>query len=112
VIEFSANHYSSDVTLSPRICTGNVEPVFEPSLNVDILPGSGIFRDTYVLNAKCENCRRWKSGSLDLKSTAQPWIYAIGPGVSMKSNSKSVSIERHSEYGIASHWGFRTSTFR
>jgi hypothetical protein len=95
-----------DITVSPRLCSGHVEPVYEPSLEVDILPGSGIFHDTYVLNARCENCRHWKTGSLDLKSTEQSWIYALGPGVTMRSDSKTISIERHSEYGTDSHSDF------
>jgi hypothetical protein len=97
--------YVLGVTLSPRLCSGNVEPVFSSSLNVDTLPGTGLSDNNNIMtvNARCSNCHQWKTGSLDLNSTAQPWIYALGPNsvnsANLKSNSMTAGIERHSIYG-------------
>lgn len=89
----------ADITLSPRISTSHNEPVYNSSLSVTTLAGTGIINDTYVVNAKCSNCRTWNTGSLDLKSTTQPWIYALGPSKNLQSNSMTAGIQRHEEYG-------------
>ncbi|KAL1962257.1 hypothetical protein VTN77DRAFT_9847 [Rasamsonia byssochlamydoides] len=98
-----SNAQGDGVTVSPRLATGETEPVFSSSLDVTELPGTGLSDNTMTVNARCSNCQRWKTGSLDLNSTAQPWIYALGPhsgnSVTLKSDSKTASIERHSEYG-------------
>ncbi|KAJ5610656.1 hypothetical protein N7510_007375 [Penicillium lagena] len=67
------------VTLSPRFSSGEQEPVYSASLAVDILEGTGISNNTMTVNARCSNCTNWETGSLDLKSTAQSWIFALGP---------------------------------
>ncbi|QKX59257.1 uncharacterized protein TRUGW13939_06389 [Talaromyces rugulosus] len=93
----------SNVTLSPRLCTGETEPVFSSSLDVEILSRTGVVNNTMTVNGRCSNCRSWNTGSLDVNSTTQPWIYALGPDSStyatFKSDSKLASIERHSLYG-------------
>ncbi|KAJ9209771.1 hypothetical protein DTO166G4_8623 [Paecilomyces variotii] len=98
-----SNEHGDNVTVSPRLCSGEQEPVFSSSLDVVILPGSGIADNTMTVNARCTNCSHWKTGSLDLQSTSQPWIFALGPkaadSILLKSDSKSASIQRHSEYG-------------
>lgn len=61
-----------------------------------------------TVNARCSNCTSWSTGSLDLRSTSQPWIFGLGPTGSvaamLQSNSKSASIERHSKYGSLKCW--------
>jgi hypothetical protein len=95
--------YYLGVTLSPRLCSGHSEPVFESSLDVELLPGTGLSDNLMTVNARCSNCRTWKTGSLDVNSTAQPWIYALGPNsvnnVNIRSDSVTAGIERHSIYG-------------
>ncbi|KAH0548563.1 hypothetical protein GP486_007893 [Trichoglossum hirsutum] len=90
---------NGNVTLSPRIGTGHVEPSFDEDIDVDLLDGSGIFNYTYVVKAVCHNCRRWNSGALNVNTTKQPWIYAVGPGRPFSSNSKTASIGLHDAYG-------------
>lgn len=93
----------ADVTVSPRLSSGEQEPVYSPSIAVDLLDGTGINNGMITVNARCSNCTSWSTGSLDLQSTSQPWIFGLGPTGSvaamLQSNSKSASIERHSEYG-------------
>lgn len=91
-------------TLSPRLCTDEVEPVYSSSLEVETLPGTGVFGNNMVVNARCSNCRTWKTGSLDVNNTALPWIYALRPTVGatakLRSDSLSANLERHSKYGM------------
>lgn len=55
------------------------------------------------MNGRCTNCTTWNRGSLDLNSTNQAFIYALGPSsgslVKLQSNSISANLERHSIYG-------------
>ena len=100
-----------DVTVSPRLSSSEQEPEYSSSLAVTLLDGTGIANNTMTVNGRCSNCTTWKigsrTGSLDLKSSSQPWIYGLGPtGGSarmLRSDSKSASIERHSKYGM---WDF------
>jgi hypothetical protein len=91
------------VTLSPRLCSGYSEPVFSSALDVVTLPSTGLSDNMMTVNARCANCQTSKTVSLDLTSTAQPWIYALGPNsvnsVNIKSDSMTAGIERHSIYG-------------
>ena len=88
-----------DVTLSPRLATGHTEPTYSPNIQASLLDGSGVTNGTYNANVYCRNCTSWPTGSLNLKSTAQPWIYAIGPSNSFKSDSQTATIQRHEQYG-------------
>ena len=87
-----------NITLSPRLVYGNVEPSLT-DLSVTVLPGSGIANNIMTVNAKCTNCRTWKGGSIHPNNTAADFIFAVGPDGSIKSNSGSANIKRHSEYG-------------
>jgi len=89
-----------NVTLSPRLAYDEVEPSYTSNISVTVLPGSGISNNTMTVNAMCTNCRSWKGGSIDPTNTAANFIFGVGPGGSIKSNSGSANIKRHSEYGI------------
>lgn len=88
-----------DVTLSPRIATSNNEPQYSDTIDVSLLPGTGITNGTFLVNAHCRNCKTWNGGSLDFSSTNQNWIYGVGPSQSLKSDSTSATISQHSTYG-------------
>ncbi|KAJ6105048.1 hypothetical protein N7486_003737 [Penicillium sp. IBT 16267x] len=94
----------TNVTVSPRFASGEDEPVYSSSLAVDILDGTGVFDNTMTVNARCSNCTSWATGSLDLQSTSQDWIFGLGPTGSLaamlRSNSKTAGIEQHSKYGV------------
>lgn len=93
----SAN--GKNVTLSPRIGSSHSEPVVTKDVVVTTLPGWGISNDTYIVNAKCSGCRKWHGGSLDLTSTQQPMIYAVGPDDSLQSDQQDAGIRRHQNFG-------------
>jgi hypothetical protein len=90
---------SLDVTVSPRIANGNSEPSFAPEIKLDILQGTGIVDEMFVLKAVCRSCRVWPGGFLDASKTAQPMIYAFGPGNPLQSDDPNVSLKRHTRYG-------------
>ncbi|KAK0116901.1 hypothetical protein ONS96_012747 [Cadophora gregata f. sp. sojae] len=88
-----------NVTLSPRLSHGHVEPSFTKNVTVEVLTGTQISNGNYTVNAMCRNCRSWKGGSIDPTSTAAKFIYATGPGGNFKSNSLTADIKRHDLYG-------------
>ncbi|KAK5628982.1 hypothetical protein RRF57_004697 [Xylaria bambusicola] len=91
----------NNVTLSPRQCSGQNEPVYDSSIDVKTLPGTGLFNDTtFIFNGVCGNCRSWsRDGSIDVSSTAQQMIYATGPTGDTQSDDPRNSVEFHSSYG-------------
>lgn len=88
-----------NITLSPRLAHGHVEPSYTKNVSLTILPGSGIKDGNFTVNAKCSNCRKWKGGSIVPTDTAAKFIYATGPGGNLKSNSLSADVKRHDLYG-------------
>ncbi len=73
-----------NVTVSPRIGTGHSEPTYTTDVSVFLLPGSGLINDTYIINAKCHGCRKWKGGFLDLKSKTQPMTMLLDLATTFK----------------------------
>lgn len=87
-----------NITLSPRLANGNVEPSHAKDIGINILPGSGISNGIMIANAMCMNCRSWGDHSINPNDTQAKFIFASGSG-SMKSNSLSAGVRRHSSYG-------------
>jgi Cytochrome domain of cellobiose dehydrogenase len=82
--------------------TGETELSYSSTINVEVLSGTTVSNDTIVVNARCPNCQKWASGSLDLNSSSQQFIYALGPSsgsvVKINTDSLSANLERHSAY--------------
>ncbi|KAH8712276.1 hypothetical protein GQ44DRAFT_811507 [Phaeosphaeriaceae sp. PMI808] len=94
------NSNGDNVTVSPRIGSKNIEPTFEPAINLDILPGTAITNDSmFVLKAVCRNCRSWRGGSIDIQNKAHAMMYAFGPANRLQSSSRSADLRRHVRYG-------------
>lgn len=100
-------------TMSPRIATGHREPVFDPNTRIE-----GVFNDTYAPNsctvtengtgtiiahAVCRNCTRWMTPngprSLDVTNKNYPFIFALGPNTTFRSDSPAASLPRHGFVG-------------
>lgn len=90
----------NNVTLSPRLGTGHTTPQHTDSVQVELLSGSGIINDTYVVNAKCSNCRSWSGGSVDVNSDNQDMIWALGSSGDIKSNALDASIRQHQTFNF------------
>ncbi|KAF2438375.1 iron reductase domain protein [Karstenula rhodostoma CBS 690.94] len=94
-----ANAKGDNITISPRLSTGHSEPSFAPSINLDILNGTGIHDDMYVLRAVCHSCRVWPNAFLDTTSPAAPMLFAFGPGTATLSDDPAAPLRRHVRFG-------------
>lgn len=84
-----------NVTLSSRLGTDMVEPLYNPDAQVELLAGSGVSGGRMVANMKCSNCDQWKGGSMDLKSDITMWVGAALPGPPIDSTNVEEHIEKH-----------------
>jgi len=90
---------SGNVTVSPRLGKGEFEPKYESTIQFELLGGSGIQNGLMTGNIKCSNCRSWDGGSLDVSSTSQNFIWALG-NQKVTSNSPSQSLNQHVQNGF------------
>ncbi|KAK5055179.1 hypothetical protein LTR84_012928 [Exophiala bonariae] len=95
-----ASEDGKNVTLSPRIGSGHSAPTPTDDVKITLLSGSGIINDTYVVNAKCSNCRSWSGGSADVLSDSQSMLWAVGEAGEIKSNALDARIQEHSRRGV------------
>ena len=78
-------------------------PQYTQDVTVTLLPGSGLIGDNFVVNAHCQNCRGWKGGKIDMSSTKQPMLYALGPeSDDLASDSLIATIQQHDYNGLFS----------
>ncbi|KAI9717921.1 MAG: hypothetical protein M1812_004448 [Candelaria pacifica] len=80
--------------------SGHSEPSFTPDISFNTTRETGISNNTYHAFISCSNCRKWKGGSLDVKSKNEPWLFAVGPEYSLQSNSKQANLRQHDNYGF------------
>ncbi|KAL5379846.1 hypothetical protein DPSP01_008128 [Paraphaeosphaeria sporulosa] len=97
-----ANARGDNITISPRLSTGHTEPSFSPAIKIDVLNGTGIYDDLYVLRAVCHACRVWPNGFLETSSAAAPMLFAFGPGTAKQSDDRNAPLRRHVRYGTFS----------
>lgn len=104
--------FAPGVTLSPRTSDGHSEPSYSSIIDCQISTqyrtSNGIVkannRETLAVNGICKNITSSKTGhskgAIDLTSSSQNFIFALGPtGKTVKSDSKSEGIRRHTLYG-------------
>ncbi|KAI9786139.1 MAG: hypothetical protein M1839_007549 [Geoglossum umbratile] len=92
----------TNVTLSPRLGSGHVEPTFNGNAQVTLLEGSGISGGQMVANVKCSSCSSWNGGRLDVSSSSSSWIWAVKSGSAIKSDNNKVKISQHDNSGTFS----------
>jgi Cytochrome domain of cellobiose dehydrogenase/Eukaryotic cytochrome b561 len=102
-------HYKSEdgenITVSPRIGIGHVEPQFTSAVGVTLLEGTYVDNETYNINGHCTGCRSWplasgRKGGIDVRSIAQPMIYAIGEeSPFFQTDSQEATIRQHITMG-------------
>ncbi|KIW12035.1 hypothetical protein PV08_09309 [Exophiala spinifera] len=73
------------------------EPSSKLSYNIVNASNDGV---TLTADIKCLNCTRYSRNSVDIASSAQPWIWAIGPGDPVRSSSQDADIKQHSHDGV------------
>jgi hypothetical protein len=93
-----ASEDGKNVTVSPRIATSHVMPQHTSDVTVDLLPGTGIIDDLFVVNAKCNNCRSWNGGKIDITDESQRMIWAAADEGTLESNDLNAQISKHEGY--------------
>lgn len=88
-----------NITLSPRLSYGYVEPSYSPDINITVLPGTGIEGDQMHVNAVCHNCFSWEGGRINQDAVNAPFIFAFGPHRGFKSDSVTASVPIHTLCG-------------
>jgi len=95
------------ITNSPRMSRGQVEPEWEQDVVIDdvqsdlyapyanTLSPDGIM----IAHAVCRNCSTWATGSIDTTSTSQPFIFALGPNITLRSNELDAPLRLHDFHG-------------
>ncbi|RDW64301.1 cytochrome and DOMON domain-containing protein [Aspergillus mulundensis] len=84
---------SSNVTISPRLGTGHVQPRHNPDAEVSLLEGSGVQSGIMTANVRCDTCNY---------SANSPWIFAYKQGASLNSDSPEADISIHDDFGTTS----------
>ncbi|EKD17958.1 uncharacterized protein L3040_004498 [Drepanopeziza brunnea f. sp. 'multigermtubi'] len=95
-----SNAAGTNVTLSPRLGVGEVDP--DPAgttAEVTLLSGSGISDGIMTGNFKCSNCASWPGGSMNFNDPASKWIYAWDTSAPVASDSLTIRCAEHSNYG-------------
>lgn len=92
----------NNVTVSPRLGTGHSMPSHTDAVQVELLSGSGIINNTYVVKAKCSDCRSWSGGNADVLSDNQKMLWALGRSGDIKTNALDASIQQHQSYNTFS----------
>lgn len=96
-----------NVTLSPRLGKGYVEPEYESGqgAQLSLLAGSGVSNGVMTANVKCTGCASWSGGSMDFKSSSASWVWAVKEGTPIKSDDLNQGIQKHTK-SSAFTWDF------
>jgi Cytochrome domain of cellobiose dehydrogenase/Eukaryotic cytochrome b561 len=94
-----ADAENNNVTLSPRLGTGEVEPLYDDAAQAMLLAGSGIINNTMIANILCHKCRFWAGGSMAFNDPQSNWIWAWKQGNPISSSSPAISLEQHDNVG-------------
>ena len=89
---------NGNVTVSTRSATGRTMPRFQSDTQIEVLAGSGVSNGVMRANVVCRNCESWRGGSMDLASTATPWIAAWRPGNPLNSPDTNAAIAQHADF--------------
>ena len=91
---------STNVTVSPRLGVGHVQPQFNSDASISVLEGSGITSDgTLVANIRCDSCLSWSGGSMSPTDSSSNWIFAFKSGDALDSTDQSADISQHDSTG-------------
>ncbi|KFH44730.1 hypothetical protein ACRE_044910 [Hapsidospora chrysogenum ATCC 11550] len=99
------NSRQTNVTFSPRIAFGYHEPAYHPDFEYELLEETGIYDEHMVVVGRClRNCMTWpnrgtKGGKIDVNSTSEKGIYALGPLEGFASDRHDESLKFHVQYG-------------
>ena len=87
-----------NVTVSPRLGTGHVEPQHDTTAQIEMLGGSGVSNGMMTANVRCSNCNSWQGGSMDFTGSSANWIHAYKSGDPLNSDDPAADIAMHDGY--------------
>ncbi|KAL2129681.1 hypothetical protein VTI74DRAFT_7447 [Chaetomium olivicolor] len=93
-----ASAENKGVTVSPRLSTGNTEPVHNPSIKVTVHDATINDNSDMIINATCQNCRGLPGLPAIVPSATSPMMFAVGPGLGLSSDDPDARIRRHVVY--------------
>lgn len=86
-----------NVTVSPRLGTGHVEPQHNSDAQIEVLGGSGVSNGVMTANVRCSSCNSWTDGSMDFTSSSASWIHAYKSGDALNTDDVSASLSIHDD---------------
>ncbi|RAH77141.1 CBD9-like protein, partial [Aspergillus japonicus CBS 114.51] len=93
----------TNLTLSPRLGRGHIEPQYTDLAHATLLPSSSVTDDTIEANIQCTNCLASWAAPSDTSyapaSTAAPFIWAYHTGRALNSSSVQETLTIHSDMG-------------
>lgn len=91
-----------NVTVSPRLGMGEIQPLYNSDAHVSLLEGSGFFNGAISANIRCDSCMNWTGGSEDLTSASSSWLWAVKYGSPLDSSDVSAELTQHDDSGVVS----------
>lgn len=98
----------SNVTVSPRLGVGRVEPEVTTDTQIELLEGSGVQDGIMTANVRCGNCESWEGGSMDFSSGNGNWIFASKAGTPIQDDDVAADVSYHDNRG-SFEWDFTTA---
>lgn len=90
----------TNVTVSPRLGVGHVEPEYNQAAQITLLEGSGVANGSVTANVKCSSCGTWDGGSMEFgHDSSGIWIYATKKGTPIRSDELNAEISYHDDHG-------------
>lgn len=81
------------ITVSVRGATGNVQPQQMMGAPYEVIASS---MTSGIMSANIRYYgTTWSTGTVDVNSTSQPWIWAVGPGTAVASDSLTANLLQH-----------------
>lgn len=89
----------NNVTISPRLGKGEIQPLYNENAAISTMDGTGIHDGVITANFRCDSCLSWQGGRLDPNNSRSNWIWAVKYGKPLDSNSLSATILEHDNVG-------------
>lgn len=89
-----------NVTVSPRLGMGEIQPLYNSAAQVSLLDGSGYSNGAITANIRCDTCINWTGGSEDVTSASSSWVWAVKYGSPLDSSDVSAGLTQHDDSGV------------
>lgn len=91
---------NNNITVSPRLGMGEVQPLYNSDAQVSLLDGSSVSNGAITANIRCDTCINWTGGSADVTSSSSSWIWAVKYGSPLDSSDVSAELTQHDDSGV------------